>query len=141
MSNVNETNTSIYTEDELADLKRAKQVRLKIVDSMTNDGKSVPDRVGDIRVLNEVITGLEKSAHDSANNRLKFQDTQNQEAVAENVAELLKQISNKPSTVNNVTNVMLDDKYIPVDIVPGETDISPEQLEINKYTDDEEERE
>lgn len=140
MANVNETNNSIYTEGELSDLQKAKQIRLKIVDSMTQDGKSVPDRVGDIRVLNEVITGLEKSAHDSASNRLKFQDTQNQEAVAETVSELLKQISTKQSVTNNVKNIMLDDKYVPSDIVPGETDISPEQLAINVFTDEEDER-
>lgn len=137
MANVNETNNSIYTEEELSILEKGKTVRIALVDNMTKGG--VPDRVGDIRVLNEVVSGLEKSVHDSASNRLKFQDTQNQEAVAENVAELLKQISGKTSNTTNVTNVVLGEEYVPVDIVPGETDISPEQLEINKFTDDEKE--
>jgi len=137
MASVNETNNSIYTEDELKILEKSKKVRIDLVDNMTKGG--VPDRVGDIRVLNEVVSGLEKSVHDSASNRLKFQDTQNQEAVAENVAELLKQISSKPTLTQNVTNVVLSDEFVPVDIVPGETDISPEQLEINKFTDEEKE--
>ena len=133
MANVNETNNSIYTEDELSILERGKKVRLSIVDNMTKDGM-VPDRVGDIRVLNEVVSGLEKSVHDSANNRLKLQDSQNQEAVAENVAELLKQMAMKKPVNKGNRVIELSESFVPVDIVPGETEVSPEQLDIQDFT-------
>ena len=125
-----DANSGIYTDDELKLLDTTKKVRLDIIKDMTKNG--VPDRVGDLRVLNEVMTSAESSMHTQVNNRLKHQDTGNTEAMLELVAETLKQAANVHTTPRT-TPVVLPDEHTTIDIVPGETDINPSQLSIEDF--------
>lgn len=133
MSDLSKTNNSIYTNDELEVMEKTKKIRINVIDHMVKDG--LPDKVGEIRVLNELLSAAEKNVQDSANNRLKFQDNQNKEAVIETVAEMFKKIhTQKANSYNPDKIVELEDEYIPIDIVHGETEITPGQLELELFT-------
>jgi len=126
MSNSDNAQSAIFTSKEQLMLEKTNDIRDKIVDAMTVNG--VPDRVGEIRVLNEIMSGIDKSIYDSAESRLKYQDGQNKEALLETVAMIIK--DNKRSKQLPRTNTLTDvpDEYIPVDMVYGETEIQPEPL-------------
>jgi hypothetical protein len=133
MSNASSTQNSIYTEEELEIMAKVRKARIGIINQMTVNGTTVPDKVGEIRVLNEVLSAAEKNAHDSATNRLKHQDNQNTEKLAETVALALRSIGNKkqalPDTdINNIPDMVID-----VEAVAGELDINPEKLEIDNF--------
>lgn len=130
---VNETQNSIYTDKELQIMETAQNVRSQIVTSMVKGG--IPDRVGDIRVLNEVLTANEKSAHDSATNRLKFQDNENKEATLEIVAETLKQVNINRQNLPK-TNLTIDADLKNIETVPGEIEIDVDRLELEDFTGD-----
>jgi len=130
-------NNSIYTEKEQAILEKTISVRSRIVDELTKDGQ-VPYKSGDIRVLNEVMNSLDVSVNNSANTRLKSEDTKNNAQLHEMVAAMLNQIdvNSDNKAVNDVVEVELLDEYIPDDTVPGEMDINPETLDTSMFVGD-----
>jgi len=117
---------SIHTDEELETLNLTNQVRKDVVKNMTKGG--VPEKVGDLRVLNEYMNSLDDTVQRSTANRLKHSENENQEAVAAIVAAALTKtkINAAIPTTDRVIDVL--DEYIPVDIVPGETDINPNKL-------------
>jgi hypothetical protein len=127
-------NNSIYTEQEEEDLKKINKVRSDIIEDMTKE--HVPKKTSDIRVLNEVMASFEKSIIDTANIRLKAEDTQNQTLLNDSIVETLKEVSR----INKITNVNRDidisDDYIP-DVVKGQTDIHPDKLEYKDFIQEE----
>ena len=130
-----QTNT-IYTEDELVLLEKTKKIRVDIADNMTKNG--VPNNVAEIRVLNEVLTTLDKSVNETVANRLKHNENENKEALLDTVALALSNIS---KTKTAATNRVIDapEEYIPDDIVPGETDIGVSQLNPSDFINTDEE--
>ena len=130
-----QTNT-IYTEDELVLLEKTKKIRVDIADNMTKNG--VPNSVAEIRVLNEVLTTLDKSVNETVANRLKHNENENKEALLDTVALALSNIS---KTKTAATNRVIDapEEYIPDDIVPGETDIGVSQLNPSDFINTDEE--
>jgi len=127
---------SIFTDDEQSILDKTKKVRIDLVDNMVKGG--VPDRVGDIRVLNEVLSGLDKMVQDSAGNRLKHQENANNEATKDLVAEMIKQTAMSRSNIIDVelTTPELPSEYVPGDdeVVEGELEINPTPLDVNDFT-------
>ncbi|MDQ6990802.1 MAG: hypothetical protein Q9M11_03620 [Mariprofundaceae bacterium] len=120
-------NNSIYTEEELGTLDKVKRTRIQLIDSMTADG--VPDAVGQIRVLNEVLASTEKMIVDTANIRVKHDEASNSGAAVEVVVELLKQSrANQQQFIGAGTVPTLPAALASVDAVPGETEINPEPL-------------
>jgi len=117
-------NNSIYTEDELEILNLTKKVRVDIVENMTKNG--VPERSSDIRVLNEVAGSLDKLISDSANTRVKHQDSANNKAAAELVIAALRDRGNRKTTPVE-RDIVLDDS-VDVEVVPGQMDINPDKL-------------
>lgn len=130
---MNEQNTIIYTESELALLEKTKKIRLDIADNMVKNG--VPNNVGEIRVLNEVLTTLDKSVNETVANRLKHTENENKEALLDTVALALSNIdSSKTPAVGRIIEATVE--YIPEDIVPGETDIGVSQLTAGDFLDE-----
>jgi len=127
------SNNTIYTGTEIGLLQKLSGIRLDTIDNMIKDGK-VPDKVGEIRVLNEMITAAETNIQKSAENRLKHQDSMNKDSLLDTVAEMLKVISKTTAshTVARLTNE-LPDTYLPTDIVEGEIEIQPEALDPSKF--------
>ena len=126
-----ETNT-IYTKEEEEILNLTKKVRVDIVKNMIKNG--VPERSGDIRVLNEVASSLDKVISDSANSRIKHQDSANTKASAELVVAALLSKKNELPIVENRTLVI--DDSVTVEVVPGQMDINPDKLNPSDFIED-----
>ena len=133
---MSEQTSTIYTEDELVLLEKTKKIRVDIADNMTKNG--VPNNVAEIRVLNEVLTTLDKSINETVANRLKHNENENKEALLDTVALALSNIS---KTKTAATDRVIDapEEYIPDDIVPGETDIGVSQLNPSDFINTDEE--
>jgi len=132
MDELDKTNNSIYTHDELVVMEKTKNIRLNIIDSMVKDG--IPSKVGEIRVLNELLAAAESNVQTSANNRLKYQDTQNKEATLDTISEMFKVMRSKTNNIQHANRVIeLEDIYIPSDIVDGELEIVYESLDLADY--------
>lgn len=127
---------SIFTDEEQEILDRTKKVRVDIVDSMVKGG--VPEKVGEVRVLNEVLSGLDKMVQDSAANRLKHEENLNSEGVKDMVSEIIRAVALDRSRNSDgpVVKPVLEDEYIPHDddTVDGELEISPDALNPDDFT-------
>lgn len=124
-------NNSIYTQEELNTFAKSRMIRMKIVDAMTE--REVPTKVGEIRVINELLTSLDKNAQDSAANRLKYQEGQSQEAMQATIVGILKEMSGNKQTITRESNPVVPDEFIPTDTVVGELEINPEQLDPTAF--------
>jgi len=124
--------SNIYTDEELKQLKKIKATRFEIIDVMVAGG--VPDKVGEIRVLNEVLNSADKMIVDTATIRLKQQDAANSAATLEMVAGLLKgaRADKMKYTETGQTPELLKE-HQEVTLVDGETDINPERLAIEDF--------
>ena len=119
------TNDSFLTPEEQQQLEKNTNLRQRVIDSMVKGG--VPDKVGEIRVLNELIANTDKSIYDRANARLKASaDDTNSKAL-----DIVTQILNQPYEVPDRPRTHdLGDIHVPTDIVHGETAIDREELDI-----------
>jgi hypothetical protein len=123
MSNGN----SIFTQEEQETLDKIKKIRLEIMDSMTSGG--VPDKVGEIRVLNEVLSAVDKMTADSAAIRIKQDVAANNGAIVDTVVELLKQSrANRQKYIESGIAPEISSELQYVTVVDGEADINPEPL-------------
>lgn len=126
-----ENNSTIYTEEELGILKLTKEKRLKMVDDMTKDGTP---SYKEVEVINQMLTSLEKSVHDTVSNRLKHQDNNNKAEIISSVAEAIRQIkSNTQSALPlDDASTIIADEFIPTDIVLGEADMEKRQFTLDE---------
>jgi hypothetical protein len=107
-------------------------VRESIIKDKIKGG--VPTDNRDIRILNETMSGLDEQVTKIATIRTKHAEAQNLNAVREQIAEAImnadkiKQESAKEEIVIEVNN-----DYIPLDIVPGETEIDAAPLDSAEF--------
>jgi len=123
---------SMYTEEERKTLDKLKNIRLDMVDHMIAGG--IPDKVGELRILNEIIGAADKTIVDTATLRLKQESNDNVGAAISTVTEMLRQArTNKqiyaekgeiPKLASDVANVAL---------VEGEIDIAPDRLNPDDF--------
>ena len=124
--------SAIFTDEESVILDKLQTVRLDIVNNMTMDG--VPDKVGEIRVLNEVISAADKKITDTATLRLKETENANNEAAVSMVVELLHQSrARKQKCTNNGDAPAIPSDLAKVETVPGEIEINPEPLDPSEF--------
>lgn len=128
---------SIFTDEEQEILSRTKKVRIDIVDNMVKGG--VPDKVGEVRVLNEILGGLDKMVQDSAANRLKHEENLNNEGTKDMVSEMIRSVAltrSKQAALSDGNKPVLEAAYIPndEDVVDGELEISPDSLDPDDFT-------
>lgn len=126
---------SIYTQEELDILKLTKEKRLVMVEDMTKDGTP---SYKEVEVINQMLTSLEKSVHDTVSNRLKHQDNNNKEAILASVAETIKALKSKQQGIRE-EDVELADIYRPLDILPGELDMDTKQYTLDEIQNTKEE--
>lgn len=124
---------SIFTAEESADLKRFSDLRKDLINVMVKDG--TPDNTREIRLLNELLVAGEANIQKTAENRLKHEDNLNKEAIAESVSLLLKKIQNNKNDLpsRGTDSVEVGENLIPVDLVPGETEINPIKLNPEEF--------
>lgn len=123
-------NDELFSEEELAIINKTRDTRNKLIDELTEDG--VPTRAGDIRVLNETLDAADRQVLDIVKLK-KSQQEDNSDRMVGMVVELLSKVtSNNPVAYGN-NEINLPDEYIPVDVVPGETDIGAEELSLSDF--------
>ena len=123
-------NLPFTEENDIKRLERNKEVLDDLVDVLTKGG--VPERSGDVRVLKEVIELSSKLTWDEINHRKNSKADENDAAIkASAIAIIRENMKNRKITKDK--RLELEDAYIPTDIVPGETDITPEPLQIDDF--------
>lgn len=131
--------TGAYSKREIETLNFNAGVRQAMIQSITKDG--MPTKVGDLRVLNEVLSSSDKAIHDTVNNRVKLKAAGSQQQTAELIAGLLARVSvygnNNNEAINSATRQLaLDTNDVPDTLVPGHTDINPEKLDPKTFIND-----
>lgn len=131
-------NNNLYTQEEQELLDYSRQVRLTMVKDMTKGGTP---SYKEVEVVNQVLTSLDKSVHDSVSNRVKLQDSSNKAEILAAVAETIKQarleqIKAKEAAIEVETD--LGEEYIPIDMVPGEQEMDQKQFTLEELTVEEE---
>lgn len=126
-----EQSNSIYTQEELDILKLTKEKRLTIVNDMTKNGTP---GYKEVEIVNQVLTALDKSVHDSVSNRLKHQENNNKAEILLSVAEMIKQVkvSNKNNIRTNDEVLDLESTLIPTDIVEDEDSMTHKQYTLDE---------
>lgn len=124
---------SIHTEEEEFILARTKEIRLKVLNKLTENDR-VPDKTSELRIMNEYMNSLDDMVDKAAAKRLKQDENENREAMAAAISEMLHKIDSKRTPVVG-RDTSLPDIHVPIDIVPGETDINPERLKVSDFID------
>lgn len=124
---------AFFTVEEEADLKLYKDIRNRMIKDMVSSGL---DDTKTRRLMNEILTSAETSIQKNAELRLKHTDNKNKEAVVAQIAEVLKQSHKRRLEARSSlpeTDPNIDSKYIPTDVVAGETEIDPAPLVIEEF--------
>jgi hypothetical protein len=131
-------NNEIYTEEEQESLRFTQGKRLLIVNKlMEND---VPTKVGEVRVINELLNSIDSATMEGAKTRIKAKEATNGKAAVAMVTETLKALSRQRALLpkQHSSAIELQDEHVPDDIVYGELDIHPDRLLIEEFVDAEE---
>lgn len=119
-----------YTGEELKDLELARELRLKMLNK-NFEADDVPRSVGEQRINNELISGLEDGIYKQAKLRLASDTNEKDAKMTELALGILNQIDTHEERKRDV-GVGLSDSFIPNNIVPGETDINPSSLTLKE---------
>ena len=121
-----------FNSEENRILDKTMQLREDILDSMTADG--IPEKTNEIRVIKEVIESMDKKVMDSANLRAKVNKDKSDTKMSELVIQTLKNRAKyRHDTVPAERILELEESYIPDDVVEGEMEMGPAELDANDY--------
>ena len=129
---IQETEDGAYSQQEKNDLEKLKSIRMDAIETMIKDG--IPIKVSEIRVLNELITGGEKSIHDTVAIQLKYKDNDNKDNLNKLVAEVL--LSTKTNTESIGTRrdePVLAEDLVTDGILEGELKQGIQDLDTNEF--------
>ena len=129
----NLTGEEFYKGREEQILSNVINVREKIVESMTDGGNHIPRNARDLEVLNSVLSGLEGTVTKKVDTRIKIKDSNNESAKVEMVAEILRRSRKKQVNIPHRQSDELEDTFVPMDIVPGETGMGSADLQIEDF--------
>jgi len=121
----------LLSQEDLDLLRETRKVRMDLIKDMTVDG--VPTRSGDIRVLNETLDATDRQVMELAKLKAKQQENDTNNAAVGLVVEILNKVGASGHKQLTNVEVELPDDFIPVDIVPGETDINAEELDLSNF--------
>lgn len=127
-----EDRNEILTKEETDLLNKTTDIRVRLLDALTDGVELRTLKVGEIRVLNEVLAATEKNVHDKVNNRIKHQAQQDQSAVADMVAGVLMSIGKKKAEVGvRDHETKVGDELKVRDFVDGELEIDSGDIELS----------
>lgn len=111
-------------------IRRAFELRENIIENFI-DENGPPTKVGEMRIMNEMINSQVGQVESMYGIRKGAKDAES----TGDIKDLLVEVFNKldTSTRNNAgkrTTTVIEDKYIPEDIVPGETSTDYEEIEL-----------
>lgn len=124
--------STIFNHNESRLLNKTMDIREKIVDQMASAG--LPTKAHELLALNAVMNDMDKQVMDKVKLRVKQEEDDNKNKTVAMVAEILGRIdSNKGYIPMSNKDINLPDTYLPNDIVPGETDVSPDKLSLADF--------
>ena len=124
--------STIFNHNESRLLNKTMDIREKIVDQMASAG--LPTKAHELLALNAVMNDMDKQVMDKVKLRVEQEEDDNKNKTVAMVAEILGRIdSNRGYIPMSNKDINLPDKYLPNDIVPGETDISPDKLSLADF--------
>lgn len=109
-------------------------IREKIVDEMTDNGETIPTDPKEIRLLLDVMDSSDKQTEANATIRATQEANESTNNNMGAMIELMRQLQKDNAKNNGSRTVDLKNEHVPVDIVSGETDINPPQLEYEDFT-------
>jgi hypothetical protein len=111
-------------------LAKTRELREKIVDTFIEE-KGVPTKSGDMRVVNELLNSLDTNVTSTVDLRLKHEENKQSEDLTDAIVDIFNKINNNVHKVDvNKKEVVLADKFVPDDVVPGEDQIEYEELDV-----------
>ena len=129
-----------FNSTEQAMMNKNLKIRDQIIDKMTGDGEDIPIDNSTIRVLKEVIESSDNAIIKTAELRARQDDNNKLGAMTDVIAATLKQAATGAGSGEVVDRkVFVDDDFIPVDVVPGEMEISAKPLSLEDFGDKKEE--
>lgn len=132
-----EVNTGIFSEEDKSRLESTYQFRKKILDEAFKDG-DVPRDPKEIEAVNNVLNSIDKSIYDRSMANLKYQDTQNKEAVISMVAATLKNVQEQKLQHASDTLITVIEDGTPLELVKDELSIGVDQIPLADIIDEEE---
>lgn len=133
-----ETN-GLFSEQAKERLEATYQYRQKILEKAFEEG-DVPTDPKEIEAINNVLNSIDKSIYDRATADLKYQDSQNKEAVIQMVATTLKNVQQqKLKHQNDEVITDIGEDKIPLDLVKDELRIGVDQIALSEILDEDEE--
>lgn len=124
--------STIFNHNESRLLNKTMDIREKIVDQMASAG--LPTKAHELLALNAIMNDMDKQVMDKVKLRVKQEEDDNKNKTVAMVAEILGRIdSNKGYVPMSNKDINLPDTYLPNDIVPGETDVSPDKLSLADF--------
>lgn len=125
-------NVGIYTPEQDSMLNETLNVRLNMMRDMVKEG--TPSRGGDVRVVKELADSIDTSLHTRKANELKHEATVNNEQVLELVAATFFKANEAKNNITGPQTTALPDELKAIEVVAGETDISPGELDMEDFT-------
>jgi len=125
----------LLNEDENKIIEKTRELRVKMIDEFINE-KGVPTNTKDMRVLNEIMNSLDAQVLGLVDRKLKKEENETNNDIKNEVIEVIKNLQSIHNQASN-KQVELSEKYIPTDIVPGETKIEYEEIELEEIIKDE----
>jgi hypothetical protein len=126
----------IFLPEEERVLKKTLSIREQIVDELLKDG--VPTKVGEIRVINELLNSMDSQVLSKVDRRLKKDENDNNENVVEIIANIVRNVEDmkKYVDVQEVERqIELTEGLKPDEIVLGEDQIEYEELDLEQFQD------
>ena len=137
MAEVNNAYSLLLPEEDRLVIK-TRNLREKMVDNYI-EKNGVPDTGRDMRVVNEVLDSLDSNVFGMVDKRLKHEENAISGDFTETIVKLFSELDNRKDQQPNIKiEMVVDDKIVPDDVVPGEDIIEYKPIEIEEIiTEDE----
>lgn len=126
----------IFLEEEERVLNKTLYLREDIIDNFIKGG--LPEKVGEIRVINEVLNSMDSQVLSRTDKRLKHTQNENEKDVSEIIKNILLDtaVNNKNNNNDEQRDLSVVIELKDSDIVFGEDKIEYEELDIDNFIKD-----
>lgn len=124
---------SILLDDETRIIMKTREIREKMIDGYIVDNNGVPTDSRGMRIMNEIMTSLDGQVLGLADARLKNEGNAANASLSESIKEIFTRVNskNKNNAVTTLEETKLDDKFLPENVLDGETKIEYQELSLD----------
>ena len=126
-----EAGSGVFKSNDELLLEKTQKYRLEMIDDLMEDG--VPNNMNNVRVVNELLNDVDKQIMDKTKLTNKQEADDKNGNIANMVVEILANISSDGPTMSTNRQLEIPDDILTLDVVPGETAISPEELNLSDF--------